>query len=88
MKKITEAHLDALVLILNKETKSPIAPYVRMGDKLTAQIGNYHLDYTYGGVSLCRMMNESGGITTVFSCTSKRDCAEKLNAFINGLRSL
>ena len=33
--------------------------------KMTANIGNYHIDSAYGGYSLHRMASEGGGVTDV-----------------------
>ena len=85
--RITQSMLEKRVEYLNKITGSPETPWVRDADgNFTSNIGNYHLSGAYGGVSLHRMMNESGGIEDVFSCghTPKRELFNRLCSFIDG----
>lgn len=83
MKRITEKELESVVLRINNITGSPVKPYIDG----KAQIGNYHLSYAYGGVSLHRMHNEAGGVTTPLSCghISKRELYNLMQAYISGL---
>jgi len=85
--RITKLMLKARVDYLNQITGNPLEPYVRNEDgKLVAQVGNYHLDGAYGGYSIEQMVNESGGVTTLFSLgnVSKRELFDKLCAYIDG----
>ena len=85
--RITKKDLDAVVARINRITNSPEASYANTGDKYTAQIGNYHLSGAYGGYSLHRMENKSGGISDVLRCghVPKRDLYERMQSFIAGL---
>jgi hypothetical protein len=81
--------LKYLVNQINSLTGSPVTPYTRAGDKMTANIGNYHLSQAYGGVCVHRMENESGGcITPIWSGHgTKKEAEMKLRAFICGLQA-
>jgi len=68
MYRVTEAQLKAICARINEATNSPGEPYTKDGDRMRANIGNYHISHAYGGVSLHRMCNEHGGICDVFSC--------------------
>lgn len=91
--RITQKDLEYLVKRINEATDSPQEPYRRNGEKgkreagFTANIGNYHLDYAYGGVQLVRMVNEHGGITNVSrSChTPKKELWQWMQAFLAGI---
>ena len=87
MERITQKQLERLVDRINEATRSPMAPWTRDGDKLTANIGNYHLSGAYGGVALERMCNEGGDVSTVFFCgrIPKRDLYNRMSAFLAGV---
>jgi hypothetical protein len=89
MQRITEKQLESLVQWVNELTNSPATSYTRTDDKLTANIGNYHLYYAYGGVNLHRMTNTGGGVNTPLGegTRTKRELFNQLHAFINGLRA-
>lgn len=86
---ITEKFLQAVCERINRATASPLTPYAMIGDKHDAQPGNYHISHAYGGVSLHRMRNTSGGIQDVFGCghVTKRNLSERMFAFLNGLEA-
>ncbi len=85
--RITEKRLESIVKRVNQLTGSPLEPYRFVDGKGVANVGNFHLFYAYGGVCLHRMVNESGGVSSLFSCghTTKRDLYGRINAFIYGL---
>lgn len=88
--KITQKDLEAVVKRINLITNSPLESYVKDSNgKFKAQVGNYHLSGAYGGVSLHRMSNESGGVTTPLNCgyVTKRELYNLMQAFINGLQT-
>jgi len=87
MTRMTIKCLEAKVEYLNKLTDNPLTPWTRTADKFEANIGNYHLDSAYGGWELVQMQTSGGGITAPLSTghVSKRELAEKLDAFISGL---
>ena len=81
--------LEYLVSQINTLTDSPATPYTRDGDKMKANIGNFHLSQAYGGVCVHRMANESGGCTTPIwsGHGTKKEAEMKLRAFICGLQA-
>jgi hypothetical protein len=85
--RITRAHLDAKVATINSMTKSPTEPSRMVDGKWTANVGNYHLSGAYGGYSLHRMSNESGGVSDVFSCghIPAKQLAALMGAYTAGL---
>lgn len=85
--KATIAHIEALILIINKLTNNPHEPYTKTGARRKVNIGNYHLSQAYGGYCLNRMANNAGGVNDVFYCghISKKDLASRMRAFISGL---
>ena len=88
--RITNKDLAAVLSRINRETNSPLSPYTLTDGKHTANIGNYHLSGAYGGVSLHRMVNESGGISDVFGCghVTKRELYTQMHAFLRGLNAV
>lgn len=89
MQSITIKFLKAQIERLNRETNNPPAPYVREGEKFTAQLGNYHLSGAYGGYSLHRMETDGGGISDVFGCghITKRDLSSRISAMLCGINA-
>ena len=85
--KITKHDLEMIVIRINSITDSPEESYIRDNNGgLHAQVGNYHLDWAYGGVKLCRMVNENGGVTTIIDgYQTKRELYNSMQAFISGL---
>ena len=81
--RITEKDLQEQCDLINIWTKSPMTPY----DKTVANVGNYHLDFAYGGVQLVRMFNKGGGVTTPLGGghSTKKELFQKLVAFLCGL---
>lgn len=88
MERITEKQLEAVVERLNRLTHSPLASWIKSDEGHRANIGNYHLDYAYGYVSLARMVNGGGGIEKILPGGTKRECYEQLQAFIRGINSI
>lgn len=78
MKRITEKQLQALVDRLN-EKANIVHPSMR-------NVGTYMLSFAYGGVSLHRIMNESGGVDDVFRCghVPKRDLYNRVQSYLLG----
>ena len=88
MQRITEANLEAVVSRINRMTGSPATPYTRDdAGRNRANVGNCHLDFAYGGVSLHRMENEAGGVSDVLRCghVPKRELWNLMHAYISGL---
>lgn len=86
MQAITLKQLEATVNRINTLTSSPVEAYSKVDDKYIANIGNYHLNGAYGGYSLHRMHNLSGGVSDVFQCghVTKRELMNRMQAFIGG----
>ena len=86
MERIRQSELEYLVKRINELTHSPLTPYIQEGGKFTANIGNYHLDYAYGGVKLVRMVGEGGGITEASEggYGTKRELYYWMRAYIAG----
>lgn len=88
--RITEKDLQSLVDRLNEITGNKKEQYTK--DETTGRyvgnIGNYHLSFAYGGVTLHQMFNEGGGITTPLGggYFTKRELYYKLHAFISGIQ--
>jgi hypothetical protein len=89
MERITEKMLQNKVDYLNKITGNPMAPWEKTQTGITANIGNYHLSYADGGVSLHQMMNEHGGVHEHLGTGHgpKRQLFDKLCAYIQGIES-
>ena len=66
----TNKHLEDLAEYVNKITNSP------------SQGEDSHKIY---GLSLVRIVNDSGGIRTIIYGKSKNDLFDKINCFINGI---
>jgi hypothetical protein len=88
MDRITEKHLNSLVAYINQLTNSPAESWTKgTDDRYHSNVGNFHLDWAYGGVTLARMVNTSGGISQPLGggFDTKRELFEKLHAFIRGI---
>ena len=87
MNRITEKMLQAKVDYLNRVTNNPGTPWTRNGDgKLTANIGNYHIDGAYGGVRLVQHMNKGGGINVILDgFAPKRELFNEIKAMLIGI---
>lgn len=88
MQRVTQKQLEALCELINARLNTPMQPWARdAAGKLKAQIGNYHLDYAYGGVNLAKVTSEGGGITCPLGqgYRTKRELERELQAFIRGL---
>lgn len=85
MQTITIKNLQAVVDRLNRMTGSPME---YMTDKVI-NVDHYHLDGACGGYSLCRTMNNDGGVNDIFSQghITKRALYDLLHAFIRGFEA-
>lgn len=81
--RIREKDLEILARQINQLTDSPEKPWT--GNK--SNVGNYHIDYSYGGVSLCRMTSTSGSIHEISpnGHGTKRELYFFMTGFIYGL---
>jgi hypothetical protein len=85
--RITDSMLENRVKRINELTNSPLTPYSKIDGKNVANVGNFHLSHSYGGVCLHRMCNESGGVRTpiISYHTTKRHLYDLMNAWIDGI---
>ncbi len=87
-RNISKSDLQYLVDELNKVTNNPIDSYTKTNEgQYRANIGNYHLSWAYGGVSLQRMTNEGGGVSNVSHSGhgTKRELYNYLIALLDGI---
>ena len=85
MDRIKLQWIESLVDQLNEATNNQVTSYTKVGDKFTANIGNYHLYQAYGAVGLHKMVNQGGGVTEIFGLGSKRETYEKIKAYLRGI---
>jgi hypothetical protein len=88
--RVTIARLEAVVARINKLLDCPADPYSKQEDgTYKANVGNYHLSFAYGGVSLHQMCSEGGGVRDVLRIghVSKRELESGLHAFIAGIET-
>jgi len=83
--RTTLAQIQLLIDELNKQLDRPLKPYVKENDKLTAQIGNFHLYQAYGAYGLHEMVNENGGVKETISLGTKRELYTALHKLIQGV---
>ncbi len=86
MNRITDKNLQAVVDRINRTTGSPMA---YRGDDGVIAVGHYTLSGAYGGVSLHRICNTSGGCSDVFGCghIPKRALYDLMHAWIKGFET-
>ena len=83
MNRITQKDLQNIVDRINLTACMPLKPWTDN----KANIGNYHLDWAYGGVKLVRHVNEGGGIKviTMGGYGTKRELYYQMQAYLRGL---
>ncbi len=85
--RITKEMLEGLARTINEVTGNPTETYERGEDGTwSGLVGNYHISYAYGGASLRRMVNTSGGASDVFGWghMPKRELGDLMHAFLRG----
>ena len=88
--RITQKDLETVARRINLITGSPTDSYLKGEDgQYKAQIGNYHIDYAYGGASLHRMESNGGSVSDVLRCghVTKKDLYNLMQAYIAGIES-
>lgn len=89
MDRITRKHLDALVARINTVMGTPAEPYRRREDDsgVIANVGNYHISGAYGGWCLHQMVNEGGGVRSVFGVghVPARQLYDQMQAYMRGI---
>ena len=88
MYRITQKMLENRVNHLNAITDNPQSSWtLKEGGGCKANVGNYHLDWAYGGVKLVQHMNDGGGITSITpGFDTKRDLMGLIDAYISGVK--
>jgi len=89
MERITYAHLEARIALLNAYTNNPDTPYTRDKSGVKANVGNYHWSGAYGKYTLHQMHNESGGVSEPLSyghCYNKRELFDAINVYMAGIK--
>lgn len=82
--QITKANLEFVVDQINEAAKTPKVPYKAN----VVQLGNYHLDWAYGGVKLVQMCSDGGGVYSITQgYDTKKDLYAQLKAFLHGLHT-
>ena len=88
MQRITKADLENVVTRINEMAKAPLQPWTNAGKGMKANIGNYHLDWAYGGVSLHKMVSDGGAVESIIAgYLTKRELFYHMQAFISGMRA-
>lgn len=85
--RITEKHLHGLIARLNDETGNPDT--YRMPNCGPINVGNYHIDWAYGGCQLVQTSNTSGGVRNVLSSgfVTKRELYDLICAYLKGIEA-
>ena len=84
MTRATLTSLQACVDRLNRVTGSPLEPWTRVDGECAANIGNFHLDISYGQPAVYRMSNEFGGCQCIVSRGTKAQVQEGIWNVIRG----
>lgn len=85
--RITDRMLNALCERINEATGSPAVSYTRDESGTRANIGHYHADRSYGGVSLDRMFSEGGGVENIIPRGTKRELYHAMRAYLDGIEA-
>ncbi len=88
MDRITQKDLNILVDQINALTDSPMTPFTKTDNKLTGNVGNYHLDYGFKCVQLIRTSNDRGGVSIVSTGgnVTKQQLFRWMEAYIAGIK--
>ena len=95
--RITTKDLEAVCQRVNRAVNGQeMEPYTRDKAEPGEKVGRFHANidaYTlsgaYGGYSLHRIVNESGGVTDVFGCghVPKRELYNRMQSFLRGIEA-
>lgn len=83
--RTTLTQIRLLIDELNKQLGRPLKPYIKENDKLTAQIGNFHLYQAYGSYGLHEIANEGGGVRQTIALGTKKELYTALHKLIQGV---
>jgi hypothetical protein len=84
---ITMNHLIEGVALINKLTGNSETYYTYTADKVTANIGHYHLEQSYGRIGLAQTVSEGGGVRLVLPGSTKEDLYDQMQTYIKGLEA-
>ena len=83
---VKQKDLEKMVDLINSLTESPKEPYSKdENGEFQANLGNYRLNFSYGGVRLCRM-TEGGGSPDISYRYTKKELKLFLSGFLSALR--
>lgn len=88
--RVTEKQLQAIVDRINRMMGTPMATYTKDAEgRYRANVGNYHLDFAYGGVKLAQIASDGGGTHDVLRIgyVTKRELESALFSFIAGIEA-
>lgn len=87
MDRITQKQLEALASSINVATGNNVCSHTKNAEgTYTTNVGNYHLDYAYGGITLHQTVNSSGGVREIFAGhMPKRELFDRMHAFLAGI---
>ena len=83
--RITKQILDGQITLVNRLMVSGNDPDMITEDRWNA-IGTVRLYRAYGGVGVHQVMNDGGGVTTLFPISTSRETYNFLQGLITGLR--
>ena len=84
---VKEQELEKMVNSINSLTESPKEPYSKdENGEFQPNTGNYHLDFAYGGVRLCRMCEGGGSTDISYRRCTKKEMELYLSGFLSALR--
>ena len=81
----TLTQIRLLIDELNKQLDRPLKPYEKENDKLTAQLGNFHLYQAYGSYGLHEMVTKGGGVKETIGLGTKKELYTALHKLIQGV---
>ena len=87
--RVTKEQLENQVLMLNELTGQPKERYSRNENgEYKSNIGNYNIDWAYGGCKLEQIVTEGGGVREITNYRlTKRELYYVLHGMNNMLRS-
>jgi hypothetical protein len=87
--RTTQMELESQASTLNRlagfDDNEPL--WQREGNENKATVGMFYIDAAYGGVTLKRIVSDSGGVTDVFRSghMPKRELADRMRAYMDGI---
>jgi len=81
--RITANRLNARLAFINKVLGRPLTPW----NGSTANIGFLYLYHNGHGYQVLEMVNESGGVSTVYPAMPARELYAVLGGFLDGIKA-